>query len=166
MKNEFPKWAELTPAKAAAELPELLTEAECAIIDLELGDANTYEELVWRIDDATRDLWRMWGAVTHLLSVMNSEEWRKVEEDFQPQIVEFSLRIGQSRPLYEAAKKLAAAEKNPIRRRILEKMVQGAELSGVALDDDKKDRFNEIQERLAELSTDFSNAVLDATKAF
>ena len=45
-------------------------------------------------------------------------------------------------------------------------MVQGAELAGVALEGVKKDRFNAIQAQLAKLSMDFSNAVLDATKAF
>lgn len=166
MKLEFPKWAELTPAKAAAELPVLLADAERDVAALERAGAADYEALIWRLDDATRDLWRLWGEVAHMLSVMNSDEWRKLEEDFQPRIVEFSLRVGQSRPLYEAAKRLVAGEENPVRRRILEKTVQSAELAGVALDDAKRTRFNEIQARLAQLSTDFSNAVLDATKAF
>ena len=166
MKLEFPKWAELTPAKAAAEIPVLLADAEREIAALERDGANDFESLVWRLDDATRGLWRLWGEVSHMLSVMNSDEWRKLEEEFQPKLVEFSLRVGQSRPIYDAAKRIVATEKNPVRRRILEKTVQGAELAGVALDDEKKARFNEIQARLAQLSTDFSNAVLDATKAF
>lgn len=166
MKNTFPKWAELTPAKAATQLPALLADAEAAVSAIERDGAHDYESLVWRLDDATRDLWRLWSEIAHMLSVMNSDEWRKLEEDFQPKVVEFSLRVGQSRKLYDAAKALVAAEKNPVRRRILEKTVQGAELSGVALDDDKRKRFNEIQARLAQLSTDFSNAVLDATKAY
>lgn len=166
MKNEFPKWAELTPAKAAAELPLLLAEAERDVAAIERDGAADFESLVWRLDDATRSLWRLWGQISHMLSVMNSDEWRKLEEDFQPRVVEFSLRVGQSRPIYDAAKKLVSGEKNPVRKRILEKTVQGAELAGVALDDDKRARFNEIQARLAQLSTDFSNAVLDATKAF
>lgn len=166
MKLEFPRWAELTPAKAAAELPVLLADAERDVAALERDGAADYESLIWRLSDATRALWRLWSEVVHMLSVMNSDEWRKLEEDFQPRLVEFSLRVGQSRPLYEAAKNLVAGEKNPVRRRILEKTVQSAELAGVALDDAKRTRFNEIQARLAQLSTDFSNAVLDATKAF
>ena len=166
MKNNFPKWAELTPAKAAAELPVLLADADREVAAIERDGAKDFESLVWRLDDATRSLWRLWGEISHMLSVMNSDEWRKLEEEFQPKVVEFSLRVGQSRPIYEAAKRLVADEKNPVRKRILEKTVQGAELAGVALDDAKRARFNEIQARLAQLSTDFSNAVLDATKAF
>ena len=39
-------------------------------------------------------------------------------------------------------------------------------LSGIGLDDDKKDKFNQIKLRLAELSTKFANNVLDSTKDF
>jgi oligopeptidase A len=38
------------------------------------------------------------------------------------------------------------------------------ELSGVGLEGENKERFNAIQLELAELSTKFSNNVLDATK--
>ena len=40
------------------------------------------------------------------------------------------------------------------------------QLGGVGLDGENKIRFNEIKQRLAELSTTFSNNVLDATKMF
>lgn len=166
MNSEFPDWGALTPESATADLPRLLAAAERAVAGIEAANPTTYETLVWALDDATRDLWRLWGRVCHLLSVMNSEAWRRVEEAFQPQVVAFSLRVGQSRPLYEAAKRLSAAESDPTRRRILEKMAQGAELAGVALAGAARTRFNEIQARLAQLATDFSNAVLDATKAF
>jgi oligopeptidase A len=36
----------------------------------------------------------------------------------------------------------------------------------VGLQGEPRDRFNAIQQELAELSTQFSNHVLDATKAF
>ncbi len=164
--NNYPKWTEITPESVKTALAGLLQSAESAVTELEKSPQETYEDLVWRLDDATREVWRKWGEANHMLSVMNSEEWRKAEEALQPKIVAFSLRVGQSRALYEAAKKLSATEENAVRRRILEKMCESAEHSGVALDGEKKERFNAIQARLAALYTDFSNAVLDATKAF
>ena len=44
--------------------------------------------------------------------------------------------------------------------------VRDAELGGVALDGAAKTRYNEIATQLSALSTEFSNNVLDATKAF
>ena len=43
--------------------------------------------------------------------------------------------------------------------------MRDAELSGVGLEGAAQARFNAIQTELAELSTRFSNNVLDATKA-
>jgi len=48
----------------------------------------------------------------------------------------------------------------------VEAAIKDAELSGVGLEGEKRDRFNAIQLELAELSTKFSNHVLDATKTF
>lgn len=164
----FPDWGRFTPEYAAAELPRLLSESEAAVAALEAEAPTTYEGLVWALDDATRGLYRAWGQVGHLTSIMNSDAWRKVEEDFQPQVVAFSLRVGQSQPLYRAAKAVLAHADGlaPVRVRILAKMVESAELAGVGLVGERRARFNEIQAALAKRTMDFSNAVLDATKAF
>jgi len=173
MTNDFPDWAAMTPERIAADLKRLLEESERAVAAIEAAAPTAYEDFVWRLDDATRDLWRCWGAVSHLLGVMNSEAWRKLEEDWQPKVVAFSLRVSQSRRLYDIARVCLSsfvdcpdAVTSSTRRRILEKMVQGAELAGVGLEGGRKARFNEIQMRLAKLGTDFHNAVIDATKAF
>ena len=179
MKNVFPDWAGFTPEKAAAELPQLLEDAEkavSAIEELRSGEdaaSPTYEDFVWALDDATRELWHCWGAVGHMLGVMNSEAWRKLEEEWQPRVVAFSLRVSQSMRLYELAKGVSRlprlardARLDSTRRRIVEKMVQSAELAGVGLEGELKTRFNEIQMRLAKLGADFHNTVIDATAAF
>ena len=140
----FPDWAGFAPEFAAAELPRLLDEAEAAVAAIEASDPTAYEDFVWPLDDATRELWRCWGMVSHMLGVMNSEKWRKVEDEWQPKIVAFSLRVSQSKRLYEIAKKLVetVGAAGTVRRRILEKMVQSAELAGVGLEGEKKKRFN------------------------
>ena len=163
--NQFPNWAELTPEHVEKDLERLLMSSEEAVAAIEAGEPTTYEGLVWGLDDATRDLWHCWGAVGHLLGVMNSEAWRKLEEAFQPRIVSFALRVSQSRKLYDLERALLARlpEGDGVRRRILSRMVQSAELAGVGLDGEKRTRFNEIQAKLARLSADFANAVIDAT---
>lgn len=169
----FPNWAAVTPEKSAAELPGLLAEAEKRVAEIENDTAVSFEDFSWRLDDATRDLWWAWSTVSFMTSVRNSPAWREVEEKFQPQMVAFSLRMGQSKKLLTQAKAVLMrlkscgnASENATRIRILEKFIQGVELSGVSLPDAERARFNEIAARLAQLSMDFSNAVLDATNAF
>jgi len=165
-KSVFPDWQAFTPEFAAAELPRLLEKTEKAVAALEASAPADYEHLIGHLNDATRDLWRTWGGVSHMLGVMNAEPWRKLEEAWQPKIVAFSLRVGQSRPIYAAAKCLLAQETDPTRHRILAKMVESAERAGVGLKGAQRDRFNEIQAQLAKLGSDFHNAVIDATAAF
>ena len=121
MRADFPDWSAFTPAFAAAELARLLPLAEKDVAAVEASDPVRYEDFVWPLDAATRDLWTCWGMVSHLLGVMNSEEWRKLEESWQPKIVAFSLRVSQSGKLYEIAKGMK--ETNPVRRRILDRMI-------------------------------------------
>ena len=167
--GEFPDFPNMTPAAAEEALPRLLKEAGARVAALETSATPDWEGFVRALDDAQHPLYAAWGIVSHMQSVCNSESWRKVEEKFQGDIVAFSLRVGQSRRFYELAKTLRAtlstAQPSP-RLRILDKMVQGAELAGVALEGVKQRRFNEIQAELAKLSNDFHNHVLDATKGF
>ena len=166
--SDFIDWEGFTPAFAAAELSRLLEASEASVKDVESAEGTGYEEFAWALDDATRDLLRTWKLVSHMLGVVNTPEWRKVEEDFQGRMVEFSLRVSQSAALYARAKAVRAAlpDGNPTRARILDKMIQDAELAGVGLGGASRTRFNEIQSRLAKLEADFANAVLDATAAF
>ena len=168
MKN-MPDWDSFTPAFASGELTRLLAAAEAAVAGVEAGSGTGYEDFAWALDDAVRDLARTWGFVAHMLSVMNGEEWRKVEEAFQPRIVEFTLRVSQSPALYARAKAVRAAlgdGAQPVRARVLDKMIRAAELAGVGLDGEAKTRFNEAQMRIAKLGADFANSLVDATAAF
>ena len=162
--EEFPNFPAMTPAAADEALPKLLADAKAAVDKLEKSATPTWEGFVRPLENATRTLWYAWGLVRHFMSVLNSDGWRKVQKRFQQDIVDFSLRVDQSRCFYELAKKTPAD--TPVRKRILDKMVQEAELSGVALDGERQKRFNEIVAELAKLQNDFRDHVLDATKAY
>jgi oligopeptidase A len=162
----FPLWQSFTPEFANENLARLLPEAEIAIVKIEQSAPESYDEFFTPLNDSTRELWDTWSMVSHMLGVMNSESWRKVDETWRPKIVEFSLRVGQSKSLYEIAKKLAAIETDPVKKRVLIKRVESAERSGVALEGDSKVRFNEITASLAKLGSEFRNAVIDATDAY
>jgi oligopeptidase A len=89
----------------------------------------------------------------------------------QPERVAFSLRLSQSRPLYDALAALKADGKafsqlSDARRRAVDAELRDFTLGGVALEGAQKAKFNEVQQELSKLSTQFSNNVLDATKAF
>ncbi len=110
-----------------------------------------------------------WGIVSHLNSVKNNEKIRKSYEKMQPEVIKLSNKISQSKVLYNGLVKLKESKSdnfNNIQKRIIDSSVHSMFLSGIGLDDDKKDKFNKIKLKLAELSTKFANNVLDSTKDF
>ena len=130
----------------------------------------TWLDLIDPLTAITERLSWSWGIIGHLMGVKNSSELRTAYESVQPSLVQFSNRIGQSQVIYAALGKIkdsaAWAGLEPAQQRIVDAALRDAELSGVGLSGDQKESFNEIQRELAELSTQFSNHVLDATKAF
>jgi hypothetical protein len=104
-----------------------------------------------------------------LFTVKDSEPFRKAVEEVQSDYVSFGLKLSQSQEIFKAFKTIrTSAGWNSLteaQKRIIDSEIRDAELSGVALTGAAKERFNVIQQTLAQLSTNFSNNVLDATKA-
>ena len=151
-------------------MQQLLARLEASLVDLEQDPTPTWAGLVEpleRIDDELSDRWRV---VAHLTSVANSDALRAAYAAVEPQLVRFAVRLGQSRPIYDALCALRdgpdGASLDAPQQRIVALLIRDAKLAGVGLDGDARERFNEIQTELADLSTRFSNHVLDATKAF
>lgn len=111
-----------------------------------------------------------WSPVSHLMGVANSDELRAAHEAALPDIVQFSLKMKQSRALYDRFVAIRDADGfgdlDSARQRIVLKSIQSAEQAGIALEPSQQERFNEIAQRMSQLGSDFSNNVLDETKAW
>ncbi|NEP74534.1 MAG: M3 family metallopeptidase [Okeania sp. SIO2G4] len=166
----LPPFESIKPEDVVPTMTELLTELEQELTNLEATVKPTWNDLVEPIQKLVDRLSWSWGIVGHLMGVKNSPELRKAYDEVQPKIVEFSNKLNQSQPLYQAFKKLHNSDSwqnlDSGQKRIVEAAIRDAELSGVGLEGEQRERFNTIQLELAELSTKFSNNVLDATKAF
>ncbi|NEQ73037.1 MAG: M3 family metallopeptidase [Okeania sp. SIO2C9] len=166
----LPSFESIKPEDVVPTMTELLTELEQELTNLEATVQPTWNELVEPLQKLVDRLSWSWGIVGHLMGVKNSPELRKAYDEVQPKVVEFSNKLNQSQPLYQAFKKLHNSDSwqnlDSGQKRIVEAAIRDAELSGVGLEGEQRERFNTIQLELAELSTKFSNNVLDATKAF
>ena len=166
----FPRFDLIRPEHVVPAMQQLLAELETALQRLEAQAQPTWEGLVEPLERLTDRLNVTWGIVGHLMGVKNSAELRHAHQTVQPDVVQFSLRLGQSPAIYQGLKALKAGPAwsscDPAQQRIIDSLIRDAELAGVGLQGQERERFNEIQQELARLSTTFSNHVLDATKAF
>ncbi|BAY76606.1 peptidase M3A and M3B, thimet/oligopeptidase F [Nostoc linckia NIES-25] len=166
----LPPFAEIKPERVVPAFNQLLAELDQELTALEANVEPTWEGLVEPLEKLTERLTWSWGAVNHLMGVKNSPELREAHETIQPQVIQFINKLGQSQPIYNAFKVLRSSDNwetlELAQQRIVEAAIRDAELSGVGLEGEARERFNVIQMELAELSTKFSNHVLDATKSF
>jgi len=177
-----PKFSKLKPENLGPAVDSLLVEMERNFADFEqslTSKAIKYDDVLPEIEKIQAPLEYAWGVAGHLKGVNDSEELRTVYQKSQPDVVKSFTKFSQSKELYDALIKIQDSWKEvedvdgkllsfeeQQKRRAVENSLRSMVLGGVALEGTQKERFNEIKLRLAEISTKFSNNVLDATKAF
>lgn len=169
----LPRFYRIKPEHIVPAVQQVLAQAEQRLTEIETTlsslDRPNWDDLFTKLEELDRPFDFAWKPVGHLFGVLNSPELRTAYETVLPEVVRFGLRASQSRPIYEAVKRLkeqAGVSLAPTRQRIVDQKLLSAKLSGIALEGKQRERFNAIAEELSQLSADFSNHVLDATKAF
>jgi oligopeptidase A len=168
--SSLPDFAMIQPQHIAPAIRQLLEETDAERQRLEADLEPTWTGLMEPLEQLENRLSLAWGAVGHLMGVKNSEALRQAHQEVQGEVVQFWMRLGQSQAIYQGLKSLQASgewtQLDAAQQRIVDISIKDADLSGVGLQGDARTRFNAIQQELAELSTSFSNHLLDATKAF
>jgi oligopeptidase A len=169
----LPRFDEIRAEHVVPGIRELVSEVAESLTELERRLESTepaWETVVEPLELMTDRLGYGWGIVDHLLSVRNEASLRQAHEEVEPEVVKLGMRIGQSQPIYRALVRLRdeadRRQLDPAQKRIVQKLVEEAELSGVGLEGEDLDRFQRIRLELADLSTRFGNHLLDATKSF
>jgi len=166
----LPDYAAIRADQVVPAVRKILAEATQKLAVIEESLVPTWEGTIARLEELDVPFDYAWKPVGHLFGVLNSEDLRAAYETVLPEIIQFGLRASQSEPIYRAIKALRDGPEwqrlTPARQRIIEDRIRTAELSGIALSGAERTRFNEIEQELSQLATDFANHVLDATKAF
>ncbi len=167
----LPNFNQFTPQRIEKEFPVLLEKLNSNFneIETEFSSLIKNENLDWvkvmnPLNKINEELRWSWGVISHLNSVKNSEQLRNVYAKFLPNVINLGNKFGQSKIIYKALKILREANNLDLtRNRILDKEIIDMEHSGISLNESDQKEYNAISERLGELSTKFSNNVLDAT---
>ncbi|KAG9440093.1 hypothetical protein H6P81_020258 [Aristolochia fimbriata] len=166
----FPPFDAVQAKHVRPGIRALLSSLEEELVRLEQTVEPAWPKLVEPLEKIIDRLSVVWGIVEHLKAVKDSPDLRAVIEEVQPEKVKFQLRLGQSKPLFNAFKTIQESSTwqtlNDARKRIVEEQIKEAILNGVSLDDDKRDKFNKVEQELEKLFQKFSENVLDATKKY
>jgi len=162
--SDLPIFDAIKPAHIPSALDVLLANAEKALETVTTADypAN-WGQIASVLDVHVEQLSRAWGAVNHLHSVADSPELRSAYTEALPRVTAFYTRMGADEKLYAKYKAIPPASLNAEQKRAHTLAVRNFVLSGAELTGAAKERFAEIQERMADVSQKFSENVLDAT---
>ena len=158
--------ADVEPAAA-----ELLRDARARLeaIAAQPGE-RTFENTMRALDHLTEPLDCAMGVVRHLESVATYPELRSAFNAVQPEVSAFYSSIPLQEGLWKGIKAYAATPEGAglagERRRYLGKTVDDFRRHGADLDAPGKRRLEEIDVELTQLTTKFSENVLDSTNAF
>ena len=169
--HELPPFRQITPDQVQPAIARIIAENRQQINELlSARDTPSWDGLVTPLDELNDRLNQAWSPVQHMNSVLNSDALRDAYNACLPLLSEYSTELGQSPQLYQAFKALADSDEytklNQAQRKHIDNTLRDFHLAGVALPDAKKQRYAQIKKRLSELSSKFSENVLDATQAW
>ncbi|MBW8192256.1 oligopeptidase A [Neiella marina] len=133
-------------------------------------DLTSWQALVAPLEEADDRLSKLWSPVSHLNSVLNTSEWREAHDACLPALSAYSTFVGQHQGLFKAYQAFAEGPEystlTQAQRQTIDNSLRDFRLSGIDLSADKQQRYGEIKARMADLSSQFSNNLLDATNAW
>ncbi|MGC3820684.1 M3 family metallopeptidase [Acinetobacter sp. G11] len=167
-----PQFDQIQLADLKQQIEQAIQQGQSFLNDLTAvpEDAQSQLNVLEQVDTLENNMSEAWGVLSHLNAVMNNSETRELYQSLLPALSEYYTQLGQHTVLYQTYQHvhdssvfstLPAAHQSAIKLAL-----RDFKLSGVALEGEAKKRYAEISARLSQLSSDFSNHVLDATQIY
>jgi oligopeptidase A len=173
--NALPSFSRIKAEHALPAMEYLLNNNRQRINQL-LKDINSgttpvsWQALVTPMEAWDDELSQAWSPVSHMNSVVSSDERRDAYNACLPLLSAYSTEMGQNQDLYTAYQKLANSEEfktlNTEQKTSIEHALRDFRLAGIALEGEKKSRYGELKQRMSELTSKFGENVMDATQAW
>jgi len=130
----------------------------------------SWNNLIAPMEESDDLLSQAWSPVGHLNGVQNSEPLRLAYNDALLKLTEYGTALGQHQGLFQAYTQLKGstefAQLSEAQQKTIDNALRDFTLSGIGLPEAQQKQFAANSRRLSELSSQFSNNVLDATHAW
>ncbi len=170
IESGLPPWDRIQPEHVQPAATAMLSHCRELLQQAEQTPDASWHSLMEPLEKIDILFEYAWSPVGHLLSVANSDELREAHDAVLADVVGFGLELRQSEIIYQRLLEIRRSAEwmgfSSARQRIITRMIQSAELSGIALQGSQRERFNIIEQELSQLGSDFSNNLLNATKAW
>lgn len=168
---ELPFFSDIKAEHVQPAIEQLLQDNRQQIQQLlQTVDRPDWCNLVAPLEALEDRLNQAWSPVSHMNSVVNSDALREAYNACLPLLSEYGTELSQSPGLYQAYQTIATSDDfatlDQAQQKSIENALRDFRLAGVALPEVTKQRYGEIKKRLSELTSKFSENVLDATQGW
>lgn len=165
----LPDFSSMQPADVAATLDKKLADNHTAIEQLLGGQAKlSYAQLVPTLEHLDDEINQLWGPLSHLHGVSNKDEVRAAFDECLPKLTAYATKMGQNKALYLAFLDLLESREfsqlSQSQQQFVKLQIRDFKLAGVALNPQQQIDYGQLKQQMAELSTRFSNHLMDATE--
>ncbi|WP_432743675.1 oligopeptidase A [Methylobacter sp. G7] len=185
--STLPLFSQIKPEHVVPAIDQLLTEARSSI-EQHLGNCSgialppasmqvvqatqhyTWKNLIEPLEDIDDKLNKAWSPVSHMNSVVNSDELRDAYNACLPKLSAYSTEMGQNEALFKAYRFIADSDEfatlDTAQQKIIRNALRDFKLSGIDLDKEKQQRYKDISQELSALASSYEENLLDATNAW
>ena len=169
--TSLPRFTEIKPEHVKPAVDQLLAEGRQQVDELLAANTHyTWDNLVEPMDNMDDRISRAWSPVSHMNSVVNTDELRDVYNACLPVLSEYGTELGQHEGLYQAYRQIAEGDEyarlDTAQKKVIDNALRDFRLSGIELQQAERDRYKEIMQELSRQASKYSDNVLDATSAW
>ena len=168
--SALPRFDEISPDHVLPAIEQLISDHRKQLDTLlEQNSSPDFESLVVPIELMEHELGRVWSPVTHLQSVLGSQDWREAYNQALPLLTEHGTEMSQNTRLqraYADVRQTFTADASGSHRSAVDHALRDFHLAGVDLPEADKNRFKEIMQELAAIQASFEHKVQDASDAW
>ncbi len=167
IKTDLPAFSQIKPEHILPALETVLAENRTQIETLLAQSSYSWDNLVLPMSEIADRLNRLWSPISHLHSVRDNDALREVYDKSLLLLTEYNSELGQNETLNRAYKAIKNsvefAQLDNAQQKIINDALRSFHLSGVDLPAEQKARCKQITHQSSQLSSKFSQNVLDAT---
>jgi len=167
--EHLPSFSRIRPEDIEPAIAQVLAENRSALGDIlkAAGDEGDFAQSILPLEALDERLHYAWAPVSHLHGVANSKALREAYNNCLPLLARYQTEIAQDERIYALYRKAADnGTAESAASRLLTLALRDFHLSGVDLPADRKQRFKEVMEELAQVQATFEQNVLDSMAAW
>ncbi|MBH86819.1 MAG: oligopeptidase A [Alteromonadaceae bacterium] len=164
----LPRFEHVRTEHMETAIDQILSDNRMQIQQLATQEQPTWDTLVQPMQSLDDRLNNAWSVISHLNGVMNNDELREVYKRCLAKLTEYGTELSQNSTLCDAYKKVseddAFSSLSEAQQKAIHNTLRDFHLGGVDLPEGQKRQYADLSRELSELTSRFSDNVLDATQ--